>query len=82
MLSYGILCKVLVPSLLSASSSDFFLGGEGPHCIACGILDPLRSIETGPHVVETQRSNHWTTREVPKSPLLMRVSIMLDQSLP
>ena len=41
--------KSLVPYLLSASSSDFFFGGgEDPHCIACGILDPPPSVETGP----------------------------------
>ena len=36
---------------------------------ACGILVPRPGIEPMPPAVEAQSLNHWTTREVPGSPL-------------
>ena len=42
-----------------------------PHHHACGILVPQPGIEPVPLAVEAQSLNHWTTREVPMSKILI-----------
>ena len=39
-------------------------------CVACGILVPPPRIESAPPAVETQSSNHWTTREFARNCIL------------
>ena len=61
----------------------FFFGGGGGSTLHSlwDLRSPTKCRNWTP-VVETRCSNQWTTGEVPKSPLFMRISVMLDQSLP
>ena len=51
------------PSDISLLKKIFFLFWL--HHVACGILIPAPRMEPLAPAVETQRLNHWTTREVP-----------------
>ena len=61
-----------IPPCLSLSNSlpppVLFWPGHA----ACGILVSQSGIEAVPHAVEVRSLNHWTTREVPSAPFLMK----------